>query len=82
VARGGNTGQRQGKFYLLCTSEILNTSQHNFVGWHSQSHARCGKQKLLKINNLNKLTTLFWHKVEDKAFRFCGKGGKNQLKKK
>jgi hypothetical protein len=32
---------------------------------------------LLKINNLNKLTTLLWYEVEDKAFRFCGKGGQN-----
>jgi hypothetical protein len=40
------------------------------------------KQKLIKINNLNKLTTLLWHKVEDKAFRFCGRGVQSLLKKK
>jgi hypothetical protein len=83
VARGGNTGQRRSKIYLLFQNKILSTSQHDFAGWHGHSHERCGKtKKIIKLNNLNKLTTLIWHKVEDKVFRFCDKGGKNYLKQK
>jgi hypothetical protein len=78
VARGGNTGQRRGKFYLLCNKinfyTLASTILQDGIATHMQG---AGKQKLLKINNLNKLTTLLWHKVEEKAFRFCGKGGQN-----
>jgi hypothetical protein len=49
------------------------------IATHMQS---VGNQRLIKINNLNTLTTLLWHKVEDKVFRFCDKGGQNQLKQK
>ena len=71
-------GQRRGKFYLLCNNfffyRLANMILQDGIATHMQG---VGKQKLLKMNNLNKLTTLFQHKVEDKAFRFCGKGGQN-----